>query len=63
MIVTIEKPRKVKIFQSNGSLLRTICCTRNVSAAYINGDEVNVQFEDGSGAIYKLNGSIVRYFR
>ena len=56
--------KHVSVFKSDGSLVRRIYCTcGTVSAAYVNGDEVNVQFHDGTAAIYKIDGSLIRHIR
>lgn len=53
---------EVEVMREDGVIVRTIHCSSDATAAYVDGDHVNVQLENGHSEIYRTDGSIVRRF-
>jgi endonuclease YncB( thermonuclease family) len=49
---------KVKIYKSNGSLVKTISPGGPVKSAIISGDEIQITMQNGKIRIYGMNGSL-----
>lgn len=63
MFAKVDGSDVVTVYNSDGSTVRHIRAKGPVAAAYVNGEEVTVQLKNGGGAIYKIDGSTIRYFR
>jgi len=61
MIANVDG-KEVRVYKEDGCIVRTFHCHSEASAAYVNGDEVNIQLENGHSEIYKLDGRLVRRF-
>lgn len=53
---------EVRVYRDDGAVVRIFRCRSNASAAYVDGDKVNIQLENGHSEIYKIDGSIIRRF-
>lgn len=60
MMATIEGNR-FKIVNSRGEIVRQFSCREPVQNVQVNGDEVYVLFTSGRGALYNINGALMRY--
>lgn len=61
MIANVQG-KEVRVMQEDGRFVRHFRFNSDVTAAYVSGDQVNVQLSNGHREVYKTDGRFVRRF-